>query len=79
VKQLLTRALRDVADGLLGNAILEVSVYTTDGELLVLLVACLFERVVGESTIVAVIMLNPYAVLGSKGLEGAFGNNGFDG
>ncbi len=78
VQQLLARALREVADGALGNAILEVSIYTTDGELLALFVACLLECIVGKSTVVAVVMLNFYAMLGSKGLKGAFGSDSFD-
>ncbi len=65
-------------DGALRNAVLEVSVYATERELLVPVVACLLERIVRESTIVAVIMLNFYALLGSKGLEGVFGGEGFD-
>jgi hypothetical protein len=78
VQQLLARALREVAYGALGNAILEVSVYAIEGELLVLLMACLLECIVGKPTVVALVMLNFYAMLGGKGLEGAFGGNGFD-
>jgi hypothetical protein len=78
VQQLLVRALREVADRALGNAILEGSIYATEGELLVLLVACLLECIVGKPTIVAVVMLNVHAMLGSEGIEGAFGGNGFD-
>jgi hypothetical protein len=78
VQQLLARVLREVADRVLGNAILEVSVYATEGELLGLLVACLLECIVGKLTVVAVVMLNFYAMLGSKGLKGAFGGDGFD-
>ena len=51
------RALQEVADGALGNAILEVSVHTTEGELLALLVVCLLECIVGKQTIVTVVML----------------------
>ncbi len=78
MQQLLVRALREVADRALGNAILEGSIYATEGELLVLLVACLLECIVGKPTIVAVVMLNVHAMLGSEGIEGAFGGNGFD-
>ncbi len=63
---------------MLGDAILEVRIYATEGELLARIVAYLLECIVGELTIVAVIMLNFYAVLSSKGLEGTFGGNGFD-
>ncbi len=78
MQQLLAHALREIADGALGDAILEVSVYATEGELLACFVARLLEHIVGESIVVTVIMLNLYAVLGSKGLKGAFGGNGFD-
>jgi hypothetical protein len=62
----------------LSDAILEVSIYATEDELLVRVVACLLECIVRESTVVAVIMLNFYAMLGGEGLEGVFGGNGFD-
>ncbi len=75
---MLVRTLWEIADGALDNAILEVSIYGTEGKLLVRVVACLLERIVGESTIVAVIMLNFYTVLGGRGLKGTFGGNGFD-
>ncbi len=78
VQQLLVHALQEIADGALGNAILEVSVYATEGELLLRVMARLLELIVGESTVVTVIMLIFYAVLGGKGLKGAFGSNGFD-
>jgi hypothetical protein len=78
VQQLLARALQKVADGGLSNAILEVSIYATEGELLVLFVACLLECIVGKPTVVAVLMLNFYTMLGGKGLEGAFSGDSFD-
>jgi hypothetical protein len=78
MKQLLTRALQEVADGLLGDAILKVCVYATEGKLLALFVTGLFESLVGKSPIVAMVMLNLHAVLGGKGLEGSFGSNGLD-
>jgi hypothetical protein len=76
MQQLLMRALREIGDGARGDTILEMGVYATEGELLVRFMACLLERIVGESTVAAVIMLNFYAVFGGKGLEGAFGGNG---
>ena len=48
VKQLLVCALREVTDGSLGDAILKVCVYTTEGKLLALFVAGLFERIIGK-------------------------------
>ncbi len=77
VQQLLARTLRGVADGALSNAILEMSIDATEGELLALLAACLLECIDGKPTVVAVVMLNFYAMLSGKGLEGAFGGNGF--
>ena len=78
VQQLFALALQEVADGALGNAILEVSVYATEGELLARIVARLLEHIVRELTVVAVIMLNFYTMLGNEGLEGTFGGDGFD-
>ncbi len=46
VKQLLACALQEVTDRAFGYAILEVSIHATEGELLALLVAGLFESVV---------------------------------
>jgi hypothetical protein len=78
VQQLLARALQEIADGALGDAFLEVSIYATEGELLARVVARLLECIVGESTVVAVIMLNFYTVLGGKSLKGVFGGNSFN-
>jgi hypothetical protein len=78
VQQLLARALQEVADGLLGDAILKVCVNATEGKLLVLFVAGLFERVIGKLPIVAMVMLNFYAILGGKGLKGSFGGDSLD-
>ena len=78
VKQLFMCALQEVADGLLGDAILKVCVYATEGKLLALFVAGLFEHVIGKLPIVAMVMLNFYAILGGKGLKDAFGGNGLD-
>ncbi len=78
VQKLLACALREVANGALVNAILEVGVDATKGKLLAGVVACLFEGVVGKSPIVAVIVLDFYAMLGGEGLEGVFGGDCFD-
>ncbi len=78
VQQLLACALREVVNAALGDAVLKVSVDATKGKLLVHIVARLFESVVGEAPSVAVIVLDPNAVLGSEGLKGAFCDNGFD-
>ena len=71
-------ALGEVADGALGDAILEVGVYATEGKLLACVVACLLEGIVGEAPIVTMVVLDPDAMLSSEGLEGAFGGDGFD-
>jgi hypothetical protein len=56
VEQLLPCAFREVLDGLLGNAILKVCIYPSEGELLSCFVACLLEGLVVEAFIVAVIV-----------------------
>jgi hypothetical protein len=66
---LLACALEEVADRALGDAILEVGVYATEGKLLACVVACLPEGIVGEAPIVAVVVLDPNAMLGSEGLD----------
>ena len=75
---MLACALGEVANAALGNAILEVGVYATEGELLTRVMTCLFEGIVGESPIVTVVVVDSDAMFGSKGLEGAFGGNSFD-
>jgi hypothetical protein len=75
MQQLLARALREITNGALGNAILEVGVYAQESELLVRFVVRLLESIVGESSVVTVIMLNFYTVVGGKGLKGAFGGD----
>ncbi len=78
MQQLLARALQEVADGSLGDAILKVCVNATEGKLLELFVGGLFECVIRKLPIVAMGMLNFYAVLGGKGLEDLFGGNGLN-
>jgi hypothetical protein len=73
VEQLLECALREIADGALGDAALEVGIDATEGELLSRVVAGLLESVVVETPVVAMVMLDAYAVLGGEGLEGALG------
>ena len=66
-------AFREVADGALGDAILEVGIDATEGELLSRVVAGLLESVVVETPVGAMVMVDSYVVLGGEGLEGAFG------
>ncbi len=73
MEQLLARALQKVANGVLGDAILEVGIDAAEGELLLCVMAGLLEGVVVVAPVVAVVVLDPHSVLGSEGLEGAFG------
>jgi hypothetical protein len=57
MKQLLMSTLQEVADGLLGDAILKVCVYAAEGKLLALFVAGLFERVIRKLPGVVMVML----------------------
>jgi hypothetical protein len=56
MEQLLPCAFQEVSDGLLGNVILEVGIYPTEGELLPCFVACLLEGIVVEASIVAMVV-----------------------
>ncbi len=56
MEQLLVHALQEVLDGSLGNALLEVGIYPTKGELLSCVAACLSEGVVMKAPIVAVVI-----------------------
>jgi hypothetical protein len=78
VQQLLACDFGEVVDGALGDAILKVGVYATEGKLLAHILACLFEGVVGKSPIVTVVVVDSDAVFGSEGLKGTFGGDGFD-
>ena len=78
VQQLLACAFGEVAYGVLGDAILKVCVYATEGKLLARVVTCFLEGVVGELPIVTVVVVDFGIVFGSKGLKGAFGGDGFD-
>ena len=73
MEQLLACALGEIADGALGDAILEVGIDAAEGELLPGVVAGLLEGVVVEAPVVAVVVLYPHAVLSGKCLKGAFG------
>ena len=75
---MLAWALGEAANAALGDAILEVGVYATEGKLLASIVTCLFEGVVGESPIATVVVLDSDTMFGSEGLGGAFGGDGLD-
>ncbi len=72
-------AFREVADGALGDAILEVGIHATEGKLLSRVVSGLPESVVVETPVVAMVMLDFYAVLGSKGLKSVLGGESLRG
>ena len=55
MQELLMHALREVGNGSLSNAILEVCIYATKAELLPCIMACLLEGVVVEPPIVTVV------------------------
>ena len=73
MEQLVACALREVVDGALGNAILEVGIDSTEGELLSHVVAGLLESVVLEAPVVTVVLEDLHAVLSGECLKGAFG------
>ncbi len=73
MQQLLAGAVGEVADGVFCNSILEMGVDSTEGELLVALLAGLFEGVVGKLAIVAVVVADGDAMLGSKLLKSSLG------
>jgi hypothetical protein len=56
MEQLLPCTFQEVSDGLLGNAVLEVGIYPSEGELLPCLMACLLEGVVVKASIVTMIV-----------------------
>ncbi len=69
MQDLLSGALREVPDGMLGNSILEMRIDPAEGELLLVLLACLLECIVRKSTIVTMVVIDGYAVLGGESLE----------
>jgi hypothetical protein len=73
VEPLLACALLEVMDGLLGNAILEVHVHATKGELLLHVVTCLLEGVVMELPAVAVVVEVFHSMFVRILLKGKFG------
>ena len=79
MEQLLARTLREIADGVLGDAVLKMGIHATEGELLSRVVAGLLEGVVVEAPIVAVVVEDLHAMLGCECLEGMFGSESFRG
>ncbi len=73
MEELLPCTLSKVPDGFLCNAILEVGVDPTEGELLSLCTAAVFEGIVCKLSIVAVVVEDANAVLLGKVFKGLFG------
>ncbi len=73
MEELLPCTLSEVPDGLFCDAILEMSVDPTEGEMLPLCTAAVLEGVVCKSSIVAVVMEDAVAVLLGKVFKGLFG------
>ena len=71
----LAGGLRQVADGLLSNAILEVSVDTTEGQSLATRMAVCHKGIVLESAIVGMIVLDGDSVVAGKAFEGLLGTD----
>ena len=62
---------------MLSNAVLEVGIYPTEGELLPCIVACLLEGVVMKTSVVTVVMEDLGSMLCSVLLEGKLGGESF--
>jgi hypothetical protein len=73
MEELLPCTLSEIPDGLFCNAILEVGIDPTEGEMLPLCTATVLEGVVCKSSIVAMVVEDADAVLLGKVLEGLFG------
>ncbi len=66
-------AVGEVADGAFWDSILEMGVDAAEGELLVALLVVSLEGVVGKAAIVAMLVADGDAMLGSKLLECSLG------
>ncbi len=72
VEELLPCTFSEVPDGLFCNAVLEMGIDSTEGEMLPLCTAAVLEGVVCKLSIVAVVVEDRDAVLLGKVLEGLF-------
>jgi hypothetical protein len=79
IEQLLARTFREVLDGLIVDALLEVGIYPTEGKLLPCVMARLSEGIVVEASIVAVVVQNFDSVFCYVLLEGKLGSKCFVG
>ncbi len=73
VEELLPCTLLEVPDGLFWDAVLEMSIDSTEGETLPFCTAAVFVGVVCKSSIVSVVVEDMDAVLLGKVLEGLLG------
>ena len=73
MEQLLSCALTQVANGLVGYSILKTRIAVAEGNSLIRTCACILEVIVSELTIVAMVVKNLHTMLFSKVLEGSFG------
>ena len=73
MEQLLSCTLTEVADGLFGYSILKMSIDATEGNLSIRTCAGILEVIVGELTIVAIVVKNSHTMLFGKVLEGSLG------
>ena len=76
MEELLPCTLSEIFDGFLGNAILEVGIDPTVGELLPFGTAAVLEGVVCKSSVVAVVVEYAYAMLLGKVFKSLFGFHG---
>jgi hypothetical protein len=76
MEELLPCILSEIPDGFLGNAILEVGVDPTEGELLPFGTAAVLEGIVCKLSVVAVVVEYAYAVLLGEVFKGLFGLHG---
>ena len=72
MEELFPCALSEVPDGLFCNAVLEMGVDPTEGEMLPLCTAAVLEGIVCKLSIVAVVVEDTDAVLLGKVLQGLF-------
>ncbi len=72
MEELLPCTLSEVPDGLFCNAILEMGIDSTEGEMLPLCTAAVLEGIVCKFSIVAVVVEDTDAVLLGKVLKGSF-------
>ncbi len=77
MEELLPCTLPEISDGFLCNAILEVGIDPTEGELLSFGAAAVLEGVVCKTFVVAVVVEDANAVLFGKVLKGLLGIHGF--